>query len=103
MVVIPQDLPSVAGRRSVSLLRMALTLAVSTLGLGLNLRAWILLAPQLRQRFDVGTGAYLALVAIPVGVAALVRVPVGVLTDRYGARVMFPAVSLAAAAAVFAM
>jgi MFS transporter, NNP family, nitrate/nitrite transporter len=34
-------------------------------------------------------------------VAALVRLPVGVLTDRYGARVMFPAVSLATAESVF--
>jgi NNP family nitrate/nitrite transporter-like MFS transporter len=33
-------------------------------------------------------------------VAAVVRLPVGVLTDRYGARVMFPAVSLVAAASV---
>jgi NNP family nitrate/nitrite transporter-like MFS transporter len=37
---------------------------------------------------------------LPLLVAALVRLPVGVLTDRYGARVMFPAVSLAAAASV---
>ena len=33
----------------------------------------------------------------------MVRLPVGVLTDRYGARVMFPAVSLAAAASVFGL
>src|SRR5262249_6205520 len=40
---------------------------------------------------------------LPLLVAALVRLPVGVLTDRYGARVMFPAVSLAAAASVVAL
>lgn len=81
-------------------LRMATTLAVAAVGLGLNLRAWILLGPQLHERFDVGPGRYAVLLGVPVLVAAVVRLPVGVLTDRYGARVMFPAVSLAAAASV---
>jgi NNP family nitrate/nitrite transporter-like MFS transporter len=79
------------------------TLAVATVGLGLNLRAWILLGPHLHERFDVGMGEHVLLMGIPLLVAALVRLPVGVLTDRYGARVMFPAVSLAAAASVFGM
>jgi NNP family nitrate/nitrite transporter-like MFS transporter len=77
-----------------------MTLALVTVGLGLNLRASILLGPHLHERFGVTTGWYLALVGLPVLVAALVRLPVGVLTDRYGAGVMFPAVSLVAAASV---
>ena len=78
----------------------ALTLAVATLGLGLNLRAWILLSPLLAGRRDVGLGTYVVLMGLPLLVAALARLPVGVLTDRWGARVMFPVVSLAAAGAV---
>jgi len=35
------------------------------------------------------------LVAVPVVVGSLGRIPVGALTDRYGGRVMFPAVSFA--------
>lgn len=80
--------------------RAALTLAVATVGLGLNVRAWVLLGPHLHERFDVGVGAYVALMGLPLLVAALVRLPVGVLTDLYGARVMLPAVSLAAAVTV---
>ena len=76
------------------------TLAVATIGLGLNLRASILLGPHLHERFEVTPSTYVLLIGLPILVAALVRVPVGVLTDRYGAGVMFPAVSLAAAAAV---
>jgi len=72
---------------------------VATVGLGLNLRAWVLLGPRLALRSDVGLGQYVLLMGLPVLIAALVRLPVGVVTDRYGARVMFPAVSLAAAAA----
>jgi NNP family nitrate/nitrite transporter-like MFS transporter len=94
-----QELPA-PGSRS---LRTAVTLAVATLGLGLNLRAAILLGPQLHDRFRVGPGTYTLLVGLPLLVAALVRLPLGVLTDRYGARVMFPAVSLAAAASVIGM
>jgi MFS transporter, NNP family, nitrate/nitrite transporter len=69
----------------------------------LNLRASILLGPHVHERFGVSSGAYTVLIALPVLVAALVRLPVGVLTDRYGARVMFPAVSLAAAASVIGL
>jgi NNP family nitrate/nitrite transporter-like MFS transporter len=80
--------------------RAGLTLALVTIGLGLNLRASILLGPHLHERFGVSPGRHLVLVGLPVLVAALVRLPVGVLTDRYGVRVLFPAVSLVAAASV---
>jgi NNP family nitrate/nitrite transporter-like MFS transporter len=65
--------------------RTTVTLALATLGLGLNLRASVLLGPHLHDRFRVGPGAYAVLVGLPLLVAALVRLPVGVLTDRYGA------------------
>jgi NNP family nitrate/nitrite transporter-like MFS transporter len=82
---------------------MTATLALATVGLGLNLRAWILLGPQLHDRFDVPPREHVLLVGLPLLVAALVRLPLGALTDRYGARIMFPAVSLAAAVAVFGL
>jgi len=94
-----QELPAPGSRSP----RTAVTLVVATLGLGLNLRASILLGPHLHDRFGAGPGAYAVLVGLPLLVAALVRLPVGVLTDRFGARVMFPAVSLAAAASVIGM
>lgn len=76
------------------------TLVLSTVGLGLNLRAWILFGPHLHDRFGVPPVTQVLLVGLPLLVAAVVRLPIGVLTDRYGARVMFPAVSLVAAAGV---
>jgi NNP family nitrate/nitrite transporter-like MFS transporter len=84
-------------------LRTAVILVVSAVGLGLNLRAWILLGPHLHARFTVGSAQYVLLMGLPLLVAALARLPVGVLTDRYGARVMFPAVTLAGAVAVVAL
>src|SRR5262249_55909223 len=80
-----------------------MTLVVATVGLGLNLRAWILLSPLLARRGDVGLREYVALMGLPLVVAGLMRLPVGVLSDRYGPRVMFPAVSVVAAAAVFGL
>lgn len=77
-----------------------LTVVVACVGLGLNLRAWILLSPMLAARPDVALPGYVLLMGLPLLVAALLRLPVGVLTDRYGARVMFPVVSLASAASV---
>jgi NNP family nitrate/nitrite transporter-like MFS transporter len=82
---------------------VVVTLALATVGLGLNLRAWILLGPHLHARFELTPGQYAVLMGLPLVVAALLRLPVGVLTDRYGARVMFPVVSLAAAASVLAV
>jgi NNP family nitrate/nitrite transporter-like MFS transporter len=90
-------------RQSLRSRRIVPTVVVATVGLGLNLRAWILVGPRLHERFHVGPGGYVLLVGLPLLVAALVRLPVGVLTDRYGTRVMFPAVSLAAAAAAFGL
>src|SRR4051794_4564532 len=83
--------------------RAGMTLGLVTIGLGLNLRASILLGPHLHARFGVTPGWYLAAVGLPVLVAALARLPVGVLTDRYGVRVMFPAVSLVAGASVIGL
>ncbi len=74
-----------------------LMMALATAGFALNFWAWALLSP-LGPRFkDVLhlSGSQQALVvAVPVIVGSLGRIPVGALTDRYGGRVMFPLVSL---------
>ncbi|UQA91687.1 MFS transporter [Streptomyces halobius] len=71
-------------------------LVLATLGLTLTFWAWNLIAP-LGDAFttDLGlTGVEeVVLVAAPVLAGSLGQVPVGALTDRFGARVMFPLVS----------
>jgi NNP family nitrate/nitrite transporter-like MFS transporter len=81
-------------------------LTVATVGFLVNFWAWALLSPLgpgLKDRLELSFFAQSALVAVPVLVGSLGRVPVGALTDRYGARVMFPAVSLATAVPVLAL
>jgi NNP family nitrate/nitrite transporter-like MFS transporter len=63
----------------------------------------VVLGPYLHERYQVGGGPYVLVIALPVVVTVLVRLPTGVLTDRFGVRVMFPAVSLAAAAPMFGL
>ncbi|MFI9045402.1 MFS transporter [Streptomyces sp. NPDC053427] len=71
-------------------------LALATLGFLITFWAWNLISP-LGNAFKAGlhlTDLQVAmLVAAPLLVGSLGRVPIGALTDRYGARVMFPLVS----------
>jgi NNP family nitrate/nitrite transporter-like MFS transporter len=90
--------PGAADRVSVDR-RGWLMLAVATLGFAVNFWAWALLSP-LGPRFKDGLGLSSSqqalLVAVPVIVGSLGRIPVGALTDRYGGRIMMPVVSSAA-------
>ena len=79
--------------------RPGLMLAMATLGFALNFWAWALispLGPLFRQEGTLGElseGDVALLVAVPVIVGSLGRILVGALTDRFGGRIMFPAIS----------
>ncbi|MGC5053949.1 MFS transporter [Micromonospora sp. DT48] len=73
-------------------------LVVATIGFTVNFWAWALLGPLgpgVKERLGLSFAAQSLLVAVPVLVGSLGRIPVGALTDRYGARIMFPLLSLA--------
>ncbi|WP_240645887.1 nitrate/nitrite transporter [Georgenia sp. SYP-B2076] len=73
-------------------------LALATLGFLLNFWAWSLIGPLGNLYGEaLGLTAFQVsvAVAVPVIVGSLGRIPIGALTDRFGARVMFPAVSVA--------
>ncbi|MCF6523981.1 MFS transporter [Streptomyces sp. JJ36] len=86
--------------------RAWLVLALATVGFAVNFWAWALLSP-LGPRFRDGLGLssfeQSLLVAVPVVVGSLGRVPVGALTDRFGGRVMFPVVSAATVVPVLSL
>jgi MFS transporter, NNP family, nitrate/nitrite transporter len=89
------DHPGARSRRPVVML------TVATLGFAVNFWAWALLSPLGPLYRTTGRLGNLSesdvalLVAVPVIVGALGRIPVGALTDRYGGRIMFPLVSAA--------
>lgn len=74
-------------------------LALATVGFLVNFWSWSLLGP-LGAIFgdELGLDGFQVsvAVAVPVIVGSLGRIPVGALTDKLGARVMFPVVSLLA-------
>lgn len=77
--------------------RPAVMLTVATLGFAVTFWAWALLSPlgaTLREQLQLSALEQALLVAVPVLVGSLGRIPVGALTDRVGARRMFPAVAL---------
>ncbi|MGV9938472.1 MFS transporter [Streptomyces sp. NPDC003401] len=78
--------------------RAWLMLALSTVGFAVNFWAWALLSPlgpRFKDSLDLSSFEQSLLVAVPVVVGSLGRIPVGALTDRFGGRVMFPIVSAA--------
>jgi len=86
--------------------RPVCNLILATLGFLLCFWAWALLGPLgpgLKERLGLSFAEQSLLVAVPVVVGSLGRVPIGALTDRFGARVMFPAVSLATVVPVLAL
>nr|WP_322734581.1 NarK/NasA family nitrate transporter [Streptomyces ferrugineus] len=73
-------------------------LTLATVGFALNFWAWALLSPlgpRFKDSLDLSSFQQSLLVAVPVVVGSLGRIPVGALTDRFGGRVMFPLVSAA--------
>lgn len=76
--------------------RPATMLSLATVGFALTFWAWALLAPlgtSLREQLDLTAFQQSLAVAVPVIVGSLGRIPVGALTDRLGARRMFPTVA----------
>jgi len=74
-----------------------LMLALATTGFLVNFWAWNLISPlgsSYGEDLELTPFQVSVAVAVPVIVGSLGRIPVGALTDRLGARVMFPAVSL---------
>ncbi len=76
--------------------RPALMLALATVGFAVDFWAWALLSPlgpRFKDVLALSGSQQALLVAVPVIVGSLGRIPVGALTDRFGGRLMFPAVS----------
>jgi len=70
-----------------------LNLAVATLAFCVTFWAWNMIGPlgvRYADDLDLSSSQKSLLVAVPVLVGSLGRIPVGVLTDRYGGRRMFP-------------
>jgi MFS transporter, NNP family, nitrate/nitrite transporter len=89
---------STAGTAQPGTTRPGLMLGLATVGFAVNFWAWALLSPlgpKFKDVLHLTPIQQALVVAVPVVVGSLGRIPVGALTDRYGGRIMFPLVSLA--------
>jgi NNP family nitrate/nitrite transporter-like MFS transporter len=71
-------------------------LILATVGFAVNFWAWALLSPLgplFKETLALTAFQQALLVAVPVLVGSLGRIPIGALTDRFGGRVMFPLVT----------
>ncbi len=71
-------------------------LAMAFVGFAINFWAWALispLGPSLKDALGLSSVQQAFMVAVPVVVGSLGRIPVGALTDRFGGRRMFAVVS----------
>ncbi|CAM5281394.1 putative nitrate/nitrite transporter NarK2 [Streptomyces avidinii] len=96
MAATARTVPAVPGHDDVPSPAAYRNLIVATVGFTLTFWAWDLIAPlgsAFKDSLGLGSFPQAVLVAVPVIVGSLGRIPVGALTDRYGARVMFSAVS----------
>jgi len=73
------------------------SLALATVSFTVSFAAWGLIsafATSFRTEFDLSAQATALLVAVPVLLGAVARLPMGVLTDRLGGRAVFTALFL---------
>ncbi len=78
----------------------ALNLALGTVAFALCFSAWGLIAPlakKFQDNLDLSSTRTAVLIAIPVVLGSLLRIPFGALTDRVGGRRVFAAVLAASA------
>ena len=67
-------------------------LVLATIAFALCFSAWGMLAPlapKLQDKLDLSNTETAVMIAIPVVLGSLLRIPIGLLTDRYGGRIMF--------------
>ena len=72
-------------------------LVLATLAFGVCFYAWSLLgplAPDLQKQLDLSELQTAVMVAVPVLLGAVLRVPLGLLTDRHGGRRIFTALMI---------
>jgi len=72
-------------------------LALATFAFAVTFWAWNLIGPlgvRYTAQMHLSSSQKALLVATPVLVGSLGRIPVGALTDRYGGRIMFPALTM---------
>jgi len=82
------------------------TLAINTLAFALSFAVWVIFGPSSRviaRELHLSLATAALLKSTPILVGSVTRIPIGILTDRLGARLMFPLLMLCGAGAAVAI
>jgi nitrate/nitrite transporter NarK len=77
------------GGRNMHTRKAIIALFMATLAFAVSFAIWSLLSPlasQFQKLYHMGDFAISVLIAVPVLLGSLARIPMGLLTDRYGGR-----------------
>ena len=80
-------------------------IALNTACFALGFAAWVIFGPAVRviaKELHLAPGTAALVKSLPILVGSTCRIPIGMATDRFGARRMFPSLLLVTAAAVLA-
>lgn len=81
-------------------------LAMNTLAFALSFAVWVIFGPSSRaiaRELHLSLAAAALLKSTPILVGSVTRIPIGILTDRLGARLMFPLLMFCGAVAALAI
>ncbi|HZR79895.1 MAG TPA: MFS transporter [Candidatus Binatia bacterium] len=77
-------------------------LAANTSAFALAFAAWVMFGPSARviaEQLAISPASATLLKSVPILLGSIIRIPVGILTDRVGARAVFPALMIVSAVA----
>jgi MFS transporter, NNP family, nitrate/nitrite transporter len=104
MVDRPESSPSPGAERETATTSPAWPVVLATVSFALSFAAWGLvggLAGFLSTLYSLSASQTALLVAVPVLLGSLARLPMGMLTDRFGGRAVFTALLVSSSLAVF--
>jgi NNP family nitrate/nitrite transporter-like MFS transporter len=84
----------------------ARVLTANTAAFAIAFAAWVIFGPSARvicEELQVSPASAALLKSIPILLGSILRIPVGIMTDRIGARVVFPALLFVSAVATFGL
>src|SRR5579862_1408627 len=84
----------------------AAVVAANTVAFTLSFAVWVIFGPSIRgiaKELHLAPATAAFIKTLPVLIGSVMRIPIGVLTDRIGARLTFPILMLASAGSLYGL
>ncbi|HEX5227887.1 MAG TPA: MFS transporter [Bryobacteraceae bacterium] len=84
----------------------AVVIGANTLAFAIGFAIWVIFGPSIRtiaKELAISQGTATWIKTLPVLIGSVMRIPVGIVTDRFGAKLTFPALLCISAAALYGL